>query len=750
MKTKSLQIILALVFILGLSAGLHSQNVAINNDGSDPDPSAMLDIKSENMGILIPRVTEANRPANPATGLLIYQTDSESGFYYFDGNEWKKLESFDQLEGLIQAETTARENADSNLQEELDNTQTGAGLGTDGIYTANGTANYISDASDLKDADNKLDAQIKTNADAIAANASDISTNETNITTNANNISSNDTDITNLQTELDDTQTGAGLGTDGSYTANVSANYISEANSLTNADDKLDAQMKTNADAIAANASDISTNETNITTNANNISSNDTDISNLQTEVNATQSGAGLGTDGSYTENSSANYISDATSLQDADNKLDAQMKSNADNIATNASDISTNETNISTNTSNISSNDTDISNLQTELNGTQTGAGLGTDGSYTANTSANYISDAASLKDADNKLDAQLKANADNIFSGSFDDLTDVPVNLDTDATDDFDGNYNNLTNKPTNVSTFNNDAGYLTSEVDGSVTNEIELPAQSGNSGKYLTTNGTSVSWASVSGGGGASDQLTDADGDTRIQVEKTSDEDIIRFDAAGTEMMIIKNGQIGIGTDTPDASAILDVNSTNGAILFPRMTILQRNALNAKAGMVIYNIDLGSMQYAYNTAVTLMMNWYSTTAKPVNTTGQSFSIEEDEGAQLLSLGINVGNVVTGGNITCNIYTGITTGGTLLGSATASVSSSSKFPKFYFHSQNIHLPKGEYSMHFTLDSGDFEILYYNDEGPGDLIDNGVRDTSHDVCYWLTYAQSKVIWKNF
>jgi len=47
---------------------------------------------------------------------------------------------------------------------------------------------------------------------------------------------------------------------------------------------------------------------------------------------------------------------------------------------------------------------------------------------------------------------------------------------------------------------------------EVDGSVTNEIELPAQTGNSGKYLTTNGSSPSWATVSGtvGPGTAGQL------------------------------------------------------------------------------------------------------------------------------------------------------------------------------------------------------------------------------------------------
>lgn len=39
-----------------------------------------------------------------------------------------------------------------------------------------------------------------------------------------------------------------------------------------------------------------------------------------------------------------------------------------------------------------------------------------------------------------------------------------------------------------------------FLTAEVDGSITNEIELPSQTSQSGKYLTTNGTSPSWTTV----------------------------------------------------------------------------------------------------------------------------------------------------------------------------------------------------------------------------------------------------------
>ncbi len=80
-------ILIALVFISGVS---YSQ-VAINNDNSAPAASAMLDVKATGLGLLAPRMTFANRPAAPATGLLIYQTDADPGYYYFDGAAWQKV-----------------------------------------------------------------------------------------------------------------------------------------------------------------------------------------------------------------------------------------------------------------------------------------------------------------------------------------------------------------------------------------------------------------------------------------------------------------------------------------------------------------------------------------------------------------------------------------------------------------------------------------------------------------------------------
>ena len=53
-----------------------------------PDASSIVDISSTSDGILIPRMTSAQRTAiaTPATGLLVYQTDGTNGFYSYSGS----------------------------------------------------------------------------------------------------------------------------------------------------------------------------------------------------------------------------------------------------------------------------------------------------------------------------------------------------------------------------------------------------------------------------------------------------------------------------------------------------------------------------------------------------------------------------------------------------------------------------------------------------------------------------------------
>jgi len=69
-------------------------------------------------------------------------------------------------------------------------------------------------------------------------------------------------------------------------------------------------------------------------------------------------------------------------------------------------------------------------------------------------------------------------------------------------------------------------------------------------------------------------SSDSITDADGDTKIQVEEGSDEDIIRFDTAGTERMSI--GATGTVTIVGD----LTVNGTTTTVNSTTLTVDDKN--------------------------------------------------------------------------------------------------------------------------------------------------------------------------
>jgi hypothetical protein len=57
---------------------------------------------------------------------------------------------------------------------------------------------------------------------------------------------------------------------------------------------------------------------------------------------------------------------------------------------------------------------------------------------------------------------------------------------------------------------------------------------------------------------------------------------------------------NQQVGINTPTPNASAQLEINSTNRGVLFPRMTTAQRDLITTPAdGLVIYNTTDNKLQ-------------------------------------------------------------------------------------------------------------------------------------------------------
>jgi len=90
---KNLLLVCFAAFLMFLSFQLSAQ-VGINNDGDDPDNSAMVDIKSTTKGLLIPRLTLVQIQAvpNPANGLQVFcTTDSKMYIYIAEALQWKEI-----------------------------------------------------------------------------------------------------------------------------------------------------------------------------------------------------------------------------------------------------------------------------------------------------------------------------------------------------------------------------------------------------------------------------------------------------------------------------------------------------------------------------------------------------------------------------------------------------------------------------------------------------------------------------------
>ena len=244
------------------------------------------------------------------------------------------------------------------------NLYTVLGVTTDAATTGFSGLNYVADAATVKAAVTSLDSTVKTRADAI--------------------------------------NTAAGIAGD-AYVANNTANYISTATSLNNADVKLDAALHQLAQDVSGFAGDIGALTTdakqNIVVAVNEV---DAHANNLYTLLGESQ-------DGTTTNFTGANYVNVSTTVHGAIVALDNKVKSRGDNIAT--------------------------------------AAGL-TGDAYAADATTNYLKLATSLMDADKKLDAQLKATTDQVDGniGNLTSLTTDAKNTLVNAINEVDAHANNL----------------------------------------------------------------------------------------------------------------------------------------------------------------------------------------------------------------------------------------------------------------------------------------------------------------
>lgn len=328
---------------------------------------------------------------------------------------------------------TAYKAADTAIKNELDATQTGAGLGADGTYTADATTSYITGATSLTDADKKLDTKLKAVSDKLDALGSG--------------------SITALQTEVDNIETATGLKADGTFdnTGSAASTHtgVASATSVLGVALAVDAALKAEEDArAAAITAEQSARDSAISTAvANEATARDAAIkvehdravaaegdldtaykaadaviqkavddevtrakgeeakirtdfaaadSFIQSELDATQAGAGLEVTGAYAADNTTNYIKTATTLKGADKMLDAAIKANADAIAALGSGS--------------------LTAIQSELDAVEASVGLNSDGTLAAFAAGGHAAGKTSFKAAVEAIDASLVTAESNI----------------------------------------------------------------------------------------------------------------------------------------------------------------------------------------------------------------------------------------------------------------------------------------------------------------------------------------------
>lgn len=88
-----MKILIAGIFLFIVYFSAFAQ-VSISPNDTLPDPSAMLDVQSSSKGVLVPRMTSAQRLSinNPAHGLIVFDTNTSS-FWFWNSSFWSELGS---------------------------------------------------------------------------------------------------------------------------------------------------------------------------------------------------------------------------------------------------------------------------------------------------------------------------------------------------------------------------------------------------------------------------------------------------------------------------------------------------------------------------------------------------------------------------------------------------------------------------------------------------------------------------------
>ncbi len=115
----------------------NAQSIGISSNGSAPDSSAILDIKSNNKGILLPRVlltslVDSLTIRKPAVSLIVFNTNTNlpggAGFYVWNGKSWDII--FSTANTFIKGKNKFTTRVDGDMREYIVHVPAGYNLST--------------------------------------------------------------------------------------------------------------------------------------------------------------------------------------------------------------------------------------------------------------------------------------------------------------------------------------------------------------------------------------------------------------------------------------------------------------------------------------------------------------------------------------------------------------------------------------------------------------------------------------------
>lgn len=87
----------------------------------------------------------------------------------------------------------------------------------------------------------------------------------------------------------------------------------------------------------------------------------------------------------------------------------------------------------------------------------------------------------------------------------------------------------------------------------------------------------------------------------GATGYMYNSTANNLVIQSGANTNQLVLGSTGNVGLGALTPNASALLDMSSTTQGLLPPRMTTVQRDAIDlVAAGLIVYNVTTSQHEF------------------------------------------------------------------------------------------------------------------------------------------------------